>query len=381
MNPSIQRRLSLYLSIVILIAGVVAGGLSYFLAFRDATHSQDAQLVQVASALSRGSFKDAAPSKNLEEEASVDDFFVVGIGGNAEAKGGPPTVVKLRADIGIGLQTILDRGAAWRVVVTRDSDGEKFGVVQSLEARAEDARDSARLTLIPIALLIPLLLVSVHLALKTLFSPLGQLSREVDGVTGASLVAITEDRVPREFVPFIQAVNRLLQRLGQAMAQQGRFVADAAHEMRSPVAALMLQAENLEHCDLSTEAGQRLALLRSGLARMAALQDQLLRFARAQTPSVASPQVIDLDIVVRRAIEDLLPTARAKSIDVGCSLLEAVRVLGELRHHGLAREERDRQCHPLHPIGGLRRCRALSRRTVRDIHGRGHWSWDPASGH
>ena len=151
-------------------------------------------------------------------------------------------------------------------------------------------------------------------------------------MTGASLVAINEDRVPREFVPFIQAVNRLLHRLGQAMAQQGRFVADAAHELRSPVAALMLQAENLEHCDLSEDAGQRLVMLRSGLARMAALQDQLLRFARAQTLLLASPQRIELDTVVLRALEELLPAARAKSIDVGCSRLEAVRVLGEMRH-------------------------------------------------
>jgi len=334
MNPSIQRRLSLWLSIVILAAGLVAGGLSYYLAYRDATRSQDAQLVQVASALSRGSYKDAAPNKDSRNPGSIDEFFVVPIGGTSPMNGGSPVDVALGAQVKEGLSTIVQHGRAWRVMTTRDSNGERFGVVQSMESRAEDARDGASLTLVPIALLIPLLLVSVHLALKTLFAPLARLSCEVDRVAGASLTRIADDQVPRELVPFIEAVNRLLLRLGQALAQQGRLIADAAHEMRSPVAALMVQAENLQHCVLSAEAEQRLVLLRRGLSRMAALQDQLLSLARAQAAPTSSPQVIELDVVVRHAIEDLLPTARAKAVDVGCSRLEPVRILGEMRHAG-----------------------------------------------
>ena len=331
MNPSIQRRLSLWLSIVILVAGVVAGVLSYFLAYRDATTSQDSQLAQVASALSRGSYKDAAPNNAVVEGDSVDEFIVVPVG-VPPSPGTSPPELELPLESRDGLQTVVQRGKEWRVKVTRDSNGERFGVVQSMEARDEDARDGARLTLIPIALLIPLLLVSVHVALKTLFSPLAQLSRQVDQVTGSSLTTITDEHVPRELVPFVDAVNRLLRRLGQTLAQQARFIADAAHEMRSPVAALMVQAENVRHCELSREADQRLSLLRNGLSRMAALQDQLLSLARAQAQSPTSPQAIDLDVVVRHAVEDLLPLALSKGIDVGCSRLEGVRVLGELRH-------------------------------------------------
>ena len=330
MNPSIQRRLSIWLSIVILVAGLVAGGLSYFLAYRDATSSQDAQLAQVASALSRGSFRDAAPAKDAQEPESIDAFIVVPVG--TAAPGKAPNGVVLPAAIADGLQTVSQHETSWRVEVTRDSNGERFGVAQSIESRAEDARESAQLTLIPIALLIPLLLVSVHVALRTLFSSLAHLSRQVDRATGSSLATITDEHVPREIVPFIEAVNRLLLRLGQGLAQQGRFIADAAHEMRSPVAALMVQAENVQHCDLSREAEERVALLRSGLARMASLQDQLLNFARVQAPSTSTPTLIDLSTVVRHAIEELLPLATAKHIDIGCSRLDPVRVSGEMQY-------------------------------------------------
>ena len=331
MNPSIQRRLSIWLSIVILVAGLIAGGISYYMAYRDATISQDAQLSQVAAALSHGSYKDAAPSKDVEEDESIDAFFVIPVGGLPKPASATNDVV-LPAAIKEGLQTVVQGEKAWRVKVTRDSNGERFGVVQSIESRAEDARESAQLTLLPIAFLVPLLLVAVHVTLKTLFSSLAHLSRQVDEASGASLTVITDERVPQELVPFVAAVNRLLVRLGQSLAQQGRFIADAAHEMRSPVAALMVQAENVQYCALSSEAEQRLALLRSGLARMAAMQDQLLSFARARTPSSASPQVIDLDFVVRHAIEELLPLATSKGIDVGCPRLDSVQVLGEMRH-------------------------------------------------
>lgn len=331
MNPSIQRRLSLWLSFVILVAGFLAAATSFFVAYRDATKSQDAQLTQVASALSRGSYKDVPPESDASNAEEPEDRFVVVPLGSQAKPGSSAPKLTLPSVIRDGLQTVRANDAEWRVIVIRDSLGERFGVAQSMDARNEDAQDGALFILIPIALLVPLLLIAVHIILRTLFTPLAALSREMDRVDGATLKDLQFERVPRELIPFVDAVNRLLKRIALALEQQGRFVAHAAHELRSPVAALMVQAENVQNIPVSSDALDRLSKLRQGLQRMAALQDQLLCFARMQAAST-STQILDLDQLVRTTIEDLLPIATAKAIDLGCTRVDPVRVLGDLTH-------------------------------------------------
>ncbi|MEO8936656.1 MAG: ATP-binding protein [Burkholderiaceae bacterium] len=331
MNPSIQRRLSLWLSFVILVAGIMAAATSFFVAYHDATLSQDAQLTQVASALSRGSYRDVPPESDAANaQESEDRFVVVPLGLQAEP-GLSAAKLALPMEIKDGLQTVRANDAEWRVIVIRDSSGERFGVAQSMDARNEDAKDGALYILVPIAFLIPLLLVAVHFILRALFSPLAALSREMDQVDGATLKDFQFDRVPSELIPFVDAVNRLLKRLALALEQQGRFVAHAAHELRSPVAALMVQAENVQNISISSDARDRVSQLRRGLQRMAALQDQLLSLARMQAIP-ASAHVLDFDQLVRTTIEDLLAMAAAKTIDLGCTHLESVRILGDPTH-------------------------------------------------
>lgn len=331
MNPSIQRRLSLWLSCVILAAGMAAAATSFVVAYRDATGSQDAQLTQVAAALSRGSYKDVPPESDVANGQELQDrFVVVPLGPQAEAnpKSAPFT---LPATIKDGLQSVRANDQDWRVMVVRDSLGERFSVVQSMEARNEDAKDGALFTLIPIALLVPLLLVSMHVILRALFSPLAVLSREMDKVDGATLKELEVERVPSELVPFVDALNRLLKRIASALDQQGRFVAHAAHELRSPVAALMVQAENVQNTLAPGEARDRLSQLRRGLHRMASLQDQLLSLARMQA-APASSEVVELAPLMKAIIEDFLPMAAAKTIDLGCTQLEPVRIVGDPAH-------------------------------------------------
>ncbi len=231
-----------------------------------------------------------------------------------------------------GLQTITQDDVSWRVMVIRDTAGERFGVAQSMEARDEDALAGALYILIPLALLLPLLLYAVHVILKRSFAPLAALSRGVDKVDGASLVPLAVDAVPSEVVPFVQAVDRLLERLGVAFEQQRRLVADAAHELRTPLAALMVQAENIERVTLPPEAGERVATLRRGLQRLASLQEQLLHFARVQNPGAMQKQPLELDRIVRSTIEEMLPVAVAKGVDLGCASLAGLFIVGDRQH-------------------------------------------------
>jgi two-component system OmpR family sensor kinase len=101
------------------------------------------------------------------------------------------------------------------------------------------------------------------------------------------------------------------------MESQRRFVADAAHELRSPMTALSLQAERLAAADLSPVAQQRLMPLRRGIERGRKLIDQLLTLARVQSTATQAPSSVSVFAVYRRVLEDLLPLAEAKNIDIG----------------------------------------------------------------
>ena len=101
------------------------------------------------------------------------------------------------------------------------------------------------------------------------------------------------------------------------MDEQRRFVADAAHELRSPLTALSLQAERLADAEMSANAQERLSTLRKGIERGRTLLDQLLALARAQSSANTSNTTVSVQQVYRRVLEDLMPLAEAKGIDIG----------------------------------------------------------------
>lgn len=131
----------------------------------------------------------------------------------------------------------------------------------------------------------------------------------------------------------MNAINGLLGRTGAAMESQRRFVADAAHELRSPLAALSLQAERLHAAPMSPEATERLEALQAGIRRSRHLLEQLLLLARAQNArwgqgqtaaTAASAPAVAVLPVMRRVLEDLLPLADQKGLNLGISAAPGV---------------------------------------------------------
>jgi two-component system OmpR family sensor kinase len=328
MTSSLQRRISVWLSIFILIAGLIAASASFLLALSDASESQDIQLDEVAAALSRQAF-DSIPPDHLPKDAEeAESRFVIAQLGVAPGASNPSVNFVLPLSLPDGLQTIRRKGQKWRVMVSRDSNGKRFAVAQTLSARDEDAVSTALLVLAPLALLIPALLIAVRIALRRAFAPLLTLSQEADRVDGSNFTALRVDDIPSELQPFVLAVNRLLQRLGTAIEQQRRLISDAAHELRSPVAALTVQTENIRSATLAPDDHERVAALHRGLARIALLIEQLLGFARVQGRTDHATVNVALDEVVRAAIEATLPLARSKNIDLGCTRLDDVQIIG-----------------------------------------------------
>jgi two-component system OmpR family sensor kinase len=134
--------------------------------------------------------------------------------------------------------------------------------------------------------------------------------------------------VPAELYPFVESINRLHGRVRRTLEQQNRFVADAAHELRSPVQALNIQVENLNQTNLPAESANRLLILRSGIKRIARLLEQLLTMAKYDAPKDKFP-ILSLDSVAKGVVADVIEAAQDRSIDLGFSRFEESPVRGD----------------------------------------------------
>lgn len=193
------------------------------------------------------------------------------------------------------------------------------------EARDEIARDSGLRTLVPILLLVPLLTVLTTWIIRRALLPVTNLAGQLDRRGGANLTPLHVANIPNEIEPFVNSIDALMQRLAVVLSQQRRFIADAAHELRSPLTALTVQAENLQGA-ASEDAAARIVKLKEGLERARKLLEQLLSHARQQACPTATADV-SFDSIVRHIIEDMVPMAVDKNIDLGCERLEKLNVV------------------------------------------------------
>jgi two-component system OmpR family sensor kinase len=184
-------------------------------------------------------------------------------------------------------------------------------------------------TLLPIAALIPCLLLVTALVIARSLRPMVRLAEDLDARRADDMTPLPLSGTPSELHPFITSINGLLERMKLMMDQQRRFVADAAHELRTPITALSLQAENLAPVDLPAEARERLAALSEGMRRTKHLLEQLLALARHDAGPCSEAAMVPLDRTVKDLVADLLPDAARKGIDLGFAMIEPVATRGE----------------------------------------------------
>ena len=235
----------------------------------------------------------------------------------------------LPATLKNGFHAFRHQNLDYRVYVHRLRDGSRIAVSQETRIRDQIARQSALYATLPLLLLVPVLLAVMLMLIRLMLRPLAELSRTVDARQEHDLKPLPKTGLPTELQPFVNAINGLLGRTSAAMESQRRFVADAAHELRSPLAALSLQAERLHAAPMSSEATERLETLQAGIRRSRHLLEQLLLLARAQNArwgqgqaaatAASAPAAVAVLPVMRRVLEDLLPLADQKGLNLGIS--------------------------------------------------------------
>ena len=330
LSESVQLRLSVTLSLAILLVALLASVFAFVSAFDEAHEQQDATLRQVAVLFDRQHMTLQYPQGNAidgdDEESRV---IIQHLGDGNQATGSSDEALPLPfpTTLADGLATLQVAGEAFRVLVHTTAHGERIAVAQEQDARDKDARESAWRSLLPFLVLFPVLLLVVGDLVRKLFRPIGVLAAEIDQRDDQALHPINEQHLPTEVRPFVVAINRLLARVGQSMDSQRRFVADAAHELRSPMTALSLQAERLAATDLSPVSRERFLPLSRGIERGRKLIDQLLALAAAQAPSTRAQGPLSVHGVYRQVLEDLLPLAERKQLDIGVESTEDVQVL------------------------------------------------------
>lgn len=322
MNRSIQQRLDRWILSAVLVFSLLAGAVSGWTAFDEARELQDSLLRQVAALAATHTGKITPQGKDVDPE----DTLVVQTLGDAGSGS-----LQIPVALPDGLHTLTLEGVGWRVLVytappTAITQGRHFAVSQRTEARDEVAWESSLRTFLPILLLAPILMAVASFAVNRGFKPMGALAQLVDKRDENRLDALPEHCVPQELLPFTHSINRLLARLRQAIAQQQRFVADAAHELRTPVTAISLLAENLANASTLEESRERLVSVQEGLDRLRTLVAHLLDLARLQGESQAGFVTVDFQQLVQASIAELYPLAEAKAIDLGMLRNEPLHV-------------------------------------------------------
>jgi two-component system OmpR family sensor kinase len=320
---SLRGRLFLGLTVTLLVAGFAAGALAYRWAFEEAIELQDAILVQIGAVAGAIHVSDAEPAgQGVDAEARVVIEPVTGPGSDTADRRG------LNA-LSDGLHTVVRRDASWRLLIRTRADASRIAIGQPTAIRDEIARDSALRSVMPLLVLIPCLMLIVALVIRQTLRPVLLLAERLDARRADELQHLPLAHMPGELQPFIASINRLLERVRQLVDQQRRFIADAAHELRTPVTAISLQAENLDNAGLRPESRERLASLQSGTRRTAHLLEQLLVLARYDISGVPDVSATSLDHCAKEVVACLLPQAAARGIDLGFETFQPVFVGGE----------------------------------------------------
>lgn len=227
-----------------------------------------------------------------------------------------------------GFHSVSWGGHTWRVY-TLPRETRTAQVAVTRHDRNRSFSSLITWLLLPMVVLVLLLGLLIHEAVYRAMRPLDRLRQDLGQREVAQLHAVPLDGLPDEVVPLAGTLNQLLERLDHLLAGQRQFLADAAHELNTPLAAIKLQAQLARRAD---EAGRQAALddLDAGIERAIHLAAQLLALARLE-PDQRQPafEPVALDALVRQELAALSPLAEQRQVDLGLEHADALTVHGD----------------------------------------------------
>ena len=328
---SLRTRLLAWLLGAIVVATLVQAGFAYTTALAQADIIFDRHLRTMATALTSGAALSSLPPNGEVNADRAGEDFVVQLW---NAKGEPifrtAAHQKLRqpAQPGFSIVHALD-GRDYRVY-SLAAPGLGVLVAQDMAARSDMARTLALRTVAPTLPTAPLLALIAWWVVSRSLAPVARLRAQMAARKADELAPLNERGLPAEIQPLIQELNLLFDRLRQAFDSQRVFVADAAHEMRSPLAALKIQLQGLQRAGDDPARELAIRRLAAGIARAGHLVDQLLVLAR-QEASVAEGVALaptDLAQAGFLALSDTVAIAQSRQIDLGVHRAVSVLVPG-----------------------------------------------------
>lgn len=313
-SHSLRRRLLGSVMTAIVLAALFQAGSAYRGALRQADAMFDYHLQQMAYAFRDG----PALAIPLQRNDSKGVDYVIQIWGPNGAKIFQSNPIALPTNAVLGFSDVTLDGTRYRVYSVQ-TPFQTIQIAQDMDGRQARARALAVRAMLPMALIAPLLMLVLWWVIRRSLAPLERTRQHVAVRAAEDLSPLPEGELPDEVRPLVQEINLLFARLHTAFDAQTAFVANAAHELRSPLTALKLQAQALARTNDEGARAVAAARLNQGIERAIRLMNQLLALARHESEGTphAALQRVNLHELVQQAVADVLPLARERAIDLG----------------------------------------------------------------
>jgi len=335
MTHSLRGRLLWFLLAAITIAAVAQATIAYRTALHDADQIFDYHMQQMALSLRSSTplSNDEARARQEAESAGGNDDMVVQMWSPDGAQMfHSVSRARLPQRAVLGFSNVRANSTTYRVFSIQTSN-QTVQVAQDLAVRRNMAGNLALRTLGPIAVMMPILMLVVWWVVSGSLQPVARVRSQVASRQADDLSPVSDTGLPDEVRPLVQELNLLFGRVRTAFEAQQHFVADAAHELRTPLAALRLQAQSLDRADTPEARQVAVSRLTAGIDRATRLVEQLLILARQEATAAegtaAKTRPVDLADLARRTAADLAGVAAAKGVDLGLQQADPASIEGQ----------------------------------------------------
>jgi two-component system OmpR family sensor kinase len=330
-SHSLRTRLLWLLLAAIVLTAVVQALIAYRAARAEADEIFDYHMQQMALSLRSGLPSNAVAGPGEDSQDEEDLNFVVQVwtaDGLRVFQSAPRAALPQRTVM--GFSDVKAHGSTYRVF-SMQSRSQVIQVAQDMAARREMAGTLALRTMAPIAVMAPLLMLVVWWVVSLSLAPVSRVRRQVADRQADDLSAVSDIDLPDEIRPLVQELNLLFGRVREAFDAQKNFVADAAHELRSPLAALKLQVQGLQRATDDAARDLAVSRLAAGIDRATRLVEQLLVLARHQASAAPGlkPEPVSLVELARLAVADAVPAAQMRQTDVGLTQADEGLIAGQ----------------------------------------------------